>query len=69
MPQLVSKLIKFPSDWVKRIDRVRGQTPFNEFVREAVLERIGKQGLSEMPAWGQGRQKKRQTGSKARTES
>lgn len=54
-PRLVSKLILLPEDWVDRIDRRRGETPFSDFVRAALLAKIGASGLSEMPAWGQGR--------------
>ena len=54
---LVSKLIKFPSDWVERIDASRGEAAFAEFVRSAVLAQIDSQGLSEFPGWGGDRQK------------
>lgn len=53
--ELVAKLIKFPADWVSRIDKARGDESFSDFVRTAVLEKIDRRGLSEMPAWGQGR--------------
>jgi hypothetical protein len=56
-PELVRKLIHWPEDWVAAIDKARGKTSFSDFVRDSVLDRIGRKGLSEMPAWGQGRPK------------
>jgi len=55
--ELVSKLLKWPADWIERIDATRGDTPFSDFVREAVLDKIDREGLSEMPGWGKGRLK------------
>lgn len=54
---LTSKLIKFPQDWIERIDAQRGDQSFSDFVRQAVLDKIGAKGLSEVPGWGQGRWK------------
>ncbi|MBW3538748.1 MAG: hypothetical protein KY476_00610 [Planctomycetes bacterium] len=55
-PQLVRKNVNFPTDWIERIDRERGQVSFGDFVRTAVLEKLANtRGLSEMPQWGQGR--------------
>jgi hypothetical protein len=51
-PALVTKLLKFPSDWVERIDAQRGEESFSDFVRRCVLNEIGNRGLSEMPGWG-----------------
>jgi hypothetical protein len=42
---------------LERIDQVRGDMSFSDFVRQTVLEKIGRQGLSEMPGWGLGRWK------------
>jgi hypothetical protein len=56
-PVLISKLIKWPQDWIDRIDSARGDVPFSEFVRQAVADKIGADGLSEMPGWGTGRWK------------
>jgi hypothetical protein len=56
-PELIGKLIKFPADWVERIDAQRGDVPFSDFVRQAVLDKVGAKGLSEMPGWGMGRWK------------
>jgi hypothetical protein len=58
-PVITTKLLKLPTDWVARIDCLRGEVSFNEFVRQALLEKIGRDGLSSMPAWGQGRPKAR----------
>jgi hypothetical protein len=62
-PKLTAKLIMFPADWVQRINKARGTMPFSDYVRAAVLNRlcgdIGTNGLSEMPAWGQGRPPKK----------
>lgn len=57
-PTVVKKLLLLPSDWVDRIDVQRGTVSFADFVRSAVLEKIGREGLSEMPGWGKGRLKK-----------
>jgi len=54
-PQLVSKIVRLPTDWVDRVDQARGGQSFSDFVRELIIERIGRAGLSDMPAWGQGR--------------
>lgn len=55
--ELTPKLIKWPIDWIERIDAQRGDLSFSDFVRQAVLEKIGAEGLSEVPGWGQGRWK------------
>lgn len=55
--KLKSKPIQWPEDWLERIDQVRGDMSFSDFVRQTVLEKIGRQGLSEMPGWGLGRWK------------
>ena len=55
----MKKLILWPEDWVKAIDAARGDVPFSDFVRDVVMDRVGGKGLSEMPAWGQGRPKTR----------
>lgn len=55
-PVLESKLIKWPTDWIARIDRARGEMSFSDFVREAVLDKIGREGLCEMPGWGKASQ-------------
>ena len=52
---LVAKLIRFPADWVARVDEVRGEQSFSDFVRLAVLSQIDNGGLSDSPQWGQGR--------------
>ena len=52
---LVPKLIRWPSDWVERIDEVRGEQSFSDFVRNAVLTVIDDGQLSGSPQWGQGR--------------
>ena len=51
---LVAKLIRWPSDWVERVDQVRGEQSFSDFVRNAVWLLIEDEGLSAPPAWGQG---------------
>ena len=51
---LVSKLIRWPQDWVERIDQVRGEQSFSDFVRTAVHMLIDNGELSDPPAWGQG---------------
>lgn len=56
--KLVPKIIQWPSDWIERIDELRGETSFSDFVRQAVLAQIGQHGLSEVPGWGQGRWKR-----------
>ena len=38
--ELVSKLIRWPADWVERVDSVRGELSFSDFVRQAVLKQI-----------------------------
>jgi hypothetical protein len=52
---LVAKLIRFPADWVERVDEVRGEQSFSDFVRLAVLSQIDNGTLSDSPQWGQGR--------------
>ena len=52
---LVPKLIRWPADWVARIDAVRGEQSFSDFVRNAVHAVIDDGGLSGSPQWGQGR--------------
>ena len=52
---LVAKLIRFPADWVDRVDAVRGEQSFSDFVRLAVLAQIDNGSLSDSPQWGQGR--------------
>lgn len=51
---LVPKLIRWPQDWVERIDQVRGEQSFSDFVRTAVHILIDNGELSCPPAWGQG---------------
>jgi hypothetical protein len=51
---LVPKLIRWPGDWVERIDQVRGEQSFSDFVRTAVHMLIDNGELSVPPAWGQG---------------
>lgn len=51
---LVPKLIRWPQDWVERIDQVRGDQSFSDFVRTAVHMLIDNGELSSPPAWGQG---------------
>ncbi len=52
---LVPKLIRWPADWVERIDAVRGEQSFSDFVRNAVHAVIDDGQLSNSPQWGQGR--------------
>lgn len=54
---LVPKLIRWPADWVARIDAVRGEQSFSDFVRNTVLAAIDDGSLSHSPQWGQGRPK------------
>lgn len=57
-PGLVPKLIRWPADWVERIDAVRGDESFSDFVRNTVRSAIDPEDqLSEVPQWGQGRPK------------
>lgn len=51
---LVPKLIRWPQDWVERVDQVRGEQSFSDFVRTAVHMLIDNGELSNPPAWGQG---------------
>tara|TARA_R110002072_G_scaffold302603_1_gene486692 strand:- start:154538 stop:154846 length:309 start_codon:yes stop_codon:yes gene_type:complete len=51
---LVPKLIRWPQDWVERVDQVRGDQSFSDFVRTAVHMLIDNGELSTPPAWGQG---------------
>lgn len=51
---LVPKLIRWPRDWVERVDQVRGDQSFSDFVRSAVHMLIDNGELSGPPAWGQG---------------
>ncbi|NQV29195.1 MAG: hypothetical protein HQ518_32985 [Rhodopirellula sp.] len=51
---LVPKLIRWPQDWVDRVDQVRGEQSFSDFVRTAVHMLIDNGELSDPPAWGQG---------------
>ncbi|MDA1162146.1 MAG: hypothetical protein O3B13_03500 [Planctomycetota bacterium] len=51
---LVPKLIRWPRDWVERVDLVRGEQSFSDFVRTAVHMLIDNGELSVPPAWGQG---------------
>ena len=51
---LVPKLIRWPQDWVERVDQVRGEHSFSDFVRTAVHMLIDNGELSNPPAWGQG---------------
>lgn len=53
--QLIAKLIRWPADWVERIDDVRGDQSFSEFVRTAVYAQIDNGRLSNAPQWGQSR--------------
>jgi len=57
-PELVRKQIIIPEQWAERIDAARGEVPFSDFVREAILDKIGREGLVVMPQWGQGRPRK-----------
>lgn len=34
---IVTKLLRLPADWMPAIEKARGDQPFSEFVREAVL--------------------------------
>ena len=43
---MIPKQIHWPKEWIKVIDKVRGDTPFAEFVRECVRQKIGKRKLS-----------------------
>ncbi len=57
-PGLIPKLIRWPADWVARIDAVRGDESFSDFVRNTVRSAIDVEGqLSDVPQWGQGRPK------------
>lgn len=51
--QLVAKLIRWPADWIERIDAVRGEQSFSDFVRSAVFPLIDNDDLSDAPQWGQ----------------
>ncbi|MDA0809953.1 MAG: hypothetical protein O2983_06385 [Planctomycetota bacterium] len=51
---LIPKLIRWPQDWVERVDQVRGDQSFSDFVRTAVHMLIDNGELSTPPAWGQG---------------
>jgi hypothetical protein len=51
---LIPKLIRWPQDWVERVDQVRGEQSFSDFVRTAVHMLINNGELSNPPAWGQG---------------
>lgn len=53
--QLTAKLIRWPADWVERIDAIRGEQSFSDFVRTTVHAVIDDGQLSEPPQWGQGR--------------
>lgn len=55
---ITKKLLLLPSDWVARIDSLRGDSTFADFARSALLDKIGRKGLSEMPGWGKGRLQK-----------
>lgn len=55
--ELVPKLIRWPADWVARIDAVRGDESFSDFVRNKVRAAIDDGSLSTPPQWGQGRPK------------
>lgn len=37
---IVTKILRIPADWLPVIDKARGETPFNEFVRACVLEAL-----------------------------
>lgn len=52
---LVPKLIRWPADWVARIDEARGEQSFSDYVRLAVFQAIDNGCLSDSPQWGQGR--------------
>jgi hypothetical protein len=52
---LVPKLIRWPADWIERIDVVRGEQSFSDFVRKTVHAVIDDGRLSGSPQWGQGR--------------
>lgn len=54
---LIPKLIRWPADWVARIDAVRGDVSFSDFVRDTIRLAIDDGTLSNMPQWGQGRPK------------
>jgi len=47
-------LIRWPQDWVERVDQVRSEQSFSDFVRTAVHMLIDNGELSVPPAWGQG---------------
>ena len=52
---MTPRLIHFPPEWLVMIDKARGDTPFSEFVRECVREKIGKRKLSLVPKRGRPR--------------
>ncbi len=58
--ELIPKPIKWPKDWIERIDAARGDVSFADFVRNAVMDQVGREGLSEIPGWGMGRWKDKQ---------
>ena len=49
---LVPKLIRWPQDWVERVDQVRGEQSFSNFVRTAVHMLIDNGELSVPSAGG-----------------
>lgn len=51
---LVPKLIRWPQDWVERVDQVRSEQSFGDSVRTSVHILIDNGELSVPPAWGQG---------------
>ena len=53
--ELIAKLIRWPPDWVARINEVRAEQSFSDFVPSAVLPLIDNGDLSGAPQWGQGR--------------
>ena len=58
MSDLERKNVNFPSDWITAIDRARGDQSFGDYCRQAIAQRLTRDGiksLSDMPAWGQGR--------------
>lgn len=49
---LVPKLIRWPQDWVERVDQVQGEQSFSDFVRTAVHMLIDNGELSVPSAGG-----------------
>lgn len=66
MAELQTKILKLPGDWVETIDAARGEQSFSDFIRDAIVAKLGRagKGLSQMPAWGQGRPKTKKSAKK-----